>query len=255
MIFRCLRFVIVAAIPFTLPSTLFAQQSLQDRWPVQDQPKPAQPATSATAKTATTKTAAAKPTAPSDAPAGRRADPPRLIVCGPGVFAKDTSHLKLAQMVEAQNITYTEVDGPEGTKIMASVLYPKDPKRRLEVLWQNDAGRSDLAVISINGQSGWVAPKGLKLGIPLAALEKLNGRPFKLAGFDWDGGGAVRDWMGGALSTLPGGCVAGMKLAPDPKASGDIRSQVSGDKDFMSSDPLIRATKPTIEEITIGYPQ
>jgi hypothetical protein len=54
---------------------------------------------------------------------------------------------------------------------------------------------------------------------------------------------------------LPGGCAVGMKLAPDPKTSGDIRSRVSGDKDFMSSDPLVRASKPTIEEITIGYPQ
>ncbi len=61
--------------------------------------------------------------------------------------------------------------------------------------------------------------------------------------------------MGGALSTLPGGCNMGMKLAPDAKTSGDIRSQVAGDKDFMSSDPLVRAAKPMVEEITIGYPQ
>jgi hypothetical protein len=247
MIIRCLR-VAAAIATFALPTLAFAQQPMQDRWPTQSQQKQMQ--------TGAVATAAAKPAAASEAaPSPKRAEPAHAIVCGPGVFAKDTSHLKLAEMVEAQNITYAEVDGPEGSKIMASVLYPKDPKRRLEVLWQNDATRSDLSVISINGQSTWTAPKGLKLGIPLATLEKLNGKPFKLAGFDWDNGGSVRDWMGGALSTLPGGCVVGMKLEPDPKVSGDIRSHVSGDKDFMSSDPLMRAAKPMIEEITLGYPQ
>ena len=247
MILRSLRVGVVAALPLTLSAIALAQQPLQDRWPTQNQQKQMQVGPGATA--------AAKPAAPSETGSvPKRAEPPRVVVCG-GVFAKDTNHLKLAQMFEAQNITYTEVDGPEGTKIMASVLYPKDPKRRLEVLWQNDAARSDLAVIAINGQSTWVAPKGLKLGVPLAMLEKLNGKPFKLAGFDWDSGGAVRDWMGGALSTLPGGCNMGMKLALDAKTSGDIRSQVAGDKDFMSSDPLVRAAKPMVEEITIGYPQ
>src|SRR5262249_23938971 len=141
--------------------------------------------------------AAPKPAKPAVAPAHnsqssqvtRHADPPHVVVCG-GVFSKDSSHLKLAEVFEAQNITYSQVDGPEGTKLMASVLYPKDPKRRLEVLWQNEADRSDLSVISINGQSTWIAPKGLKLGVQLLTLEKLNGKPFKLAGFDGNDGGA-----------------------------------------------------------------
>jgi hypothetical protein len=248
MMLRSLRLTVVAMLPLALSAVSFAQQPLQDRWPTQGQ--------QAQMQTSSPTAAAPKPAVASVAgPASRRAEPSRVIVCGPGVFAKDSSHLKLAEMVEAQNIVYAAVDGPEGSKIMASVLYPKDPKRRLEVLWQDDASRSNLQVISINGQSTWMAPKGLKLGLPLAALEKLNGKPFKLAGFDWEDGGSVRDWMGGALATLPGGCIVGMKLAPDPKTSGDIRSQVSGDKDFLSSDPLVRAAKPTIEEITIGYPQ
>lgn len=249
MIFRCLCVTLLMLI--TVPVISLAQQPLQDRWPTEEQQKQMQNGMGAP-----------KPPKPSAAPAhnsqrsqvARRVEPPRVVVCG-GAFAKDSSHLKLAEVFEAQNITYGEVDGPEGTKLMASVLYPKDPKRRLEVLWQNEATRSDLSVISINGQSTWIAPKGLKLGVPLVTLERLNGRPFKLAGFDWDYGGAVRDWMGGALSILPGGCNMGMKLAPDPNTSAEARSQVSGDKQFMSSDPLMRAANPTVEEITIGYPQ
>jgi hypothetical protein len=255
MIFRCLCVTLLMLI--TVPVISFAQQPLQDRWPTEEEqkqmqngaapPKPAQPAAAQPAAAPAHKSQSSQAT--------KRAEPPRVVVCGDGVFAKDSSHLKLAEVFESQNIIYGEVDGPQGTKLMASVLYPKDPKRRLEVLWQNEATRSDLQVISINGQSTWIAPKGLKLGLPLVTLEKLNGRPFKLAGFDWDYGGAVRDWMGGALSVLPGGCNMGTTLAPDPKVSAEARSQVSGDKEFLSSDPLMRLANPTVEEITIGYPQ
>src|SRR5712671_5910398 len=43
--------------------------------------------------------------------------------------------------------------------------------------------RRQTSLIVINGQSAWTAPKGLRLGLPLAALEKLNGRPFRMRGF------------------------------------------------------------------------
>src|SRR5205807_260712 len=49
-----------------------------------------------------------------------------------GTFAKDSSHLKLAMIFDSKNITFTDVDA-NGTKVPASVLYPKDPRRRLEV--------------------------------------------------------------------------------------------------------------------------
>jgi hypothetical protein len=249
MIVRCLRVALLMSI--TVPVTSLAQQPLQDRWPTEEQQKQMQNGVNAPKPP---KPAAASAHNSQSSQVAKRAEPPQVVVCG-GVFAKDSSHLKLAEVFESQNITFGEVDGPEGTKLMASILYPKDPKRRLEVLWQNEATRSDLSVISINGQSTWIAPKGLKLGVPLVTLEKLNGRPFKLAGFDWDYGGAVRDWMGGALSILPGGCNMGMKLAPDPKTSAETRGQVSGDKEFLSSDPLMRLANPAVEEITIGYPQ
>jgi hypothetical protein len=61
--------------------------------------------------------------------------------------------------------------------------------------------------------------------------------------------------MEGALSILPGGCNMGIKLTPDPNTLAATRTEVSGDKEFLSSDPLIRAANPTVQEITIGYPQ
>src|SRR5262245_20752247 len=72
--------------------------------------------------------------------------PPRVIACS-GMFVKDSSHIKLATFVGADNITRTQVAGPEGSRLNATVLYPRDPKRRLEVLWNLDASRSDTQLI------------------------------------------------------------------------------------------------------------
>jgi hypothetical protein len=39
----------------------------------------------------------------------------------------------------------------------------------------------------------------------------------------------------------------------DAKASAEKIGALSADKEYSSSDPAIRATKPTISEILIGY--
>jgi hypothetical protein len=179
------------------------------------------------------------------------ADGARTIACT-GVFGKDSSHLKLATRFDSRNVAFTEVDGPEGSRLMASVLFPNDPKRRLEVLWQNEASRTETHLIVINGRSTWTAPKGLRLGLPLAALEKLNGKPFRMSGFDQPNGGSAIDWDGGALDRLPGGCRLGIRLAPDAKATDAARNEVMG-TEFLSNDPKMRAVRPIVAEILIGY--
>jgi hypothetical protein len=194
---------------------------------------------------------APKSAAPKAPPTSAPATPARAVACS-GPFAKDSNHIKLATVFNSQNLTFAAVEGPDGAKVMASVLFPKEPKRRLEVWWQNEASRSGLYLIVINDQSTWTAPKGLRLGLGLAAVEKLNGKPFKLKGFDKDGGNTT-DWQGGALLELPGGCKVGLKFAPDPKAPEAARAETMVGNEFDSSDAAMRAARPTIAEIIIGY--
>jgi hypothetical protein len=134
----------------------------------------------------------------------------------------------------------------------ASILFPKDPKRRLEIWWSNPS-RSDTYLILINGQSTWSAPDGMKLGLTLADVQKLNKKPFKIKGFDKDNIATVDDWDGGALATIPGGCKFGISLQADPKASADDISALPADKEFSSDDAAMRAVKPKVSEILIGY--
>jgi hypothetical protein len=174
-----------------------------------------------------------------------------IVACS-GVFARDSSHAKLASAFQSRNVAFTQVDASSGGKVMASVLYGKDPKRRLEVWWSKPASRSDTHLIVINGQSDWIAPGELHLGLTLAELEKLNGKPFKLSGFDKDHVATLSDWNGGQLAALAGGCKAGISLRADPKAATAL-GDLPADRSFTSSDTALRAVNATVSEILVAY--
>ena len=178
---------------------------------------------------------------------------PTTVVACSGPFAKDSSHLELVTAFNSKNITFADVEAADGTKVPASILFPNDPKRRLEVWWSDRTHRSDIHLIVIGGQSTWTAPDGLRLGQTLEQVEKINHKPFKLKGFDKDRIATVSDWDGGALATLAGDCKPGLSLRADAKAAAEKIGALSADKEYSSSDPAIRATKPTISEILIGY--
>ena len=129
-------------------------------------------------------------------------------------------------MFGPDNVTFTDVDGPDNSKIPASVLFPRDPARRLEMLWNNTSSRSGTQVIVINGKSAWAAPRGVKLGAQLAAVEKLNGKPFKLTAFGADGSNAA-DWQEGQLLKLQGGCKIGMRFVADPRTPQEARAELA----------------------------
>ena len=175
------------------------------------------------------------------------------VACS-GPFSKDSSNLKLAMIFDSRNVTFTDIDF-NGSKVGASILFPKDPKRRLEIWWSNSTNRSGTYLILINGQSTWGAPGGMRLGLTLAELEKLNHKSFKLKGFDKDKGNVatVSDWDGGALATLSGGCRSGVSLQANPKAAADAVTALPADHEYSSSDPALRAVNPTVSEILLGY--
>lgn len=179
-----------------------------------------------------------------------RAGIPQIVACS-GVFAKDSNHDKLAMAFQSKNVAYTQVDAAAGGK-MASVLYPKDPKRRLEVWWSDPISRSNTHLIVINGESAWTAPGGVGLGLTLAELEPLNGKPFMLLGIK-DGVAAVSNWNGGALAALPGGCKLGLSLRADANAPQSAVRAISANQVYNSTDAALRAAVPTVSEILVAY--
>jgi len=175
----------------------------------------------------------------------------RTVVACSGPFAQDSGMLALAMAYGNSNVTFTQ-EKVQDTEVGVTVVFPKDPRRRLEVWW-NNPNRTGTFLIDIAGKSTWTGPEGLHLGMTLPDLEKRNHKPFKLKGFDKDGVATVSDWDGGALATLPGGCKASVNFHADPKTAKDALSAITADHEYSSSDSAVRAAKLSVSEILIGY--
>lgn len=183
--------------------------------------------------------------------------PPPALDCPS--FPKLTDEAALVKRFGRENVVNAKLDGAEGASVRGTVVFPKDPSRRLEVTWHDAAKRRRLAGIAIDGRSEWLVRTpgkaspavGLKTGID--GLEEANERPFLINGFGWDYGGYGAGWKGGKLDDLEGGCSLSVRFSPDPKAKGKALDRVSGEKQLGSSDPGLRAVRPFLSSITLEW--
>lgn len=184
-------------------------------------------------------------------PAAQPATPPLTLACS-GPFAKDSSHAKLQQTFGSQFVAIQKVDGAEGETFEASVLYRSEPSKRLEVTWTDDKKRSGLSSASAKKPSTWIGPEGIRIGMTLDEVAKLNGQPFKLNGFEWDYGGYVVD-LKGKLASLPGGCGLMLRFSPGMALDGKKHAGLIGEKKLSSSDAKLLAVKPVLVSWSVGY--
>ncbi|MFC5066803.1 hypothetical protein [Flaviflagellibacter deserti] len=186
-------------------------------------------------------------------PALAQAPTDNVIRCS-GPFGKDSSFKLLQDTFGADNVTTEAYDGVEGETGEVTVVYAKDPTKRLEFTWLDDETKTGLAAVDVPGDSQWVSEAGMKNGATLADVEKINGGPFVMTGFDWDLGGAIIDAKDGKLVHQPGECLLGASFLPDDKTPEPVRSKVSGDGEFPSDSPDMKAVNPTVVQWSVFYP-
>lgn len=204
---------------------------------------PAPPPAAAPAPTAApapgAPSAPATTTTPSAAPAvtgTAAATDPWLL---PGSLHPLTTQAELEARFGKANLRAETRPGPEGDgEYPVLVVFPDDPARRLEL--ELDASDRDAPLRGLRVSdpgSRWHDAHGLRPGMSLAELVRINGAPISFYGLDWDYGGVVQDWHGGHLAngvdavpfravTLAarGGLAAGARLP-------------QGDRVYRSDDP------------------
>jgi hypothetical protein len=124
----------------------------------------------------------------------------------------------------------------------------------LEVVWFDEKDLRHPRRIDLAG-SGWTGPGGLRIGAPLEVVERANGKPFILYGFEWDYGGTVESWNGGALGNLPGGCSFYPVFEASDTVSAEARTAVASDNQFTSNSSAMKAVKPRIRSLHLSYPE
>lgn len=149
--------------------------------------------------------------------------------------------------------------GAEGDYNEGTILFADRQDARLEVYWKNQAAKRDPGWIDIRGTaSRWRSPAGVTLGTDLKTVERLNGRPFRIAGFGTDLSGALYSWSGGLLARHDvAGCRMGFRFVPAavdkrPEVRALMR-QVGHGGTYSSGHPAMQALNPRIGEAVIMY--
>lgn len=176
---------------------------------------------------------------------------PQTIACS-GPFAKDSSRAKLVTAFGAANVTDETIDGAEGATEQATVLFAKDPRRRVAVIWSDEKAKAKPASIMVKSPSAWAGPEGIQIGMTLSDIVQRNGEPLKINGFEWDYGGYAVN-LKGRLATLPGGCGVMLRFSPGIDISGKTFRSIIGEKQIRSDNAVLLSAKPTLTEWTLGY--
>jgi hypothetical protein len=97
------------------------------------------------------------------------------------------------------------------------------------------------------------------LGTGLPTLEKLNGRPFRLLGFQHDSEGTVTSWVGGKLDSNMAVRACRFKVWLSPQATRDepaaqkLEHHVLGPREYSSSHPAMRSLDPHVYQMFLLY--
>jgi len=170
-----------------------------------------------------------------------------------GPLTSQTSEDDLRRQFGDSVIASTRIELGEGETSPGTVLFPVDSTRRAEIIWQDTVSRRHPARVVLRGnRSLWHADRRISLGTSLQELERLNTRPFTLAGFGWDYAGVVTDWNGGSLDSA----LATIKLYLDPapaQQQSTAYSQVLGDRDYASSLPAMQQLNPRVTQIFVDF--
>jgi len=181
---------------------------------------------------------------------------PRVRV---GAITPRMSENDLRRIYGRRNVRSTKVSLGEGEYEPGTVIYPNDPHRMIEITWK-DAGRKRYPKrFQVTGErSVWSTLEGVGLGTRLKELERINGKPFVLAGFGWDYEGTVVSWEGGKLAEKfeKNDRVVILRLndqtghgLPEAEAG-----SVLGDRDFPSTNQVMQKINPKVYQIIIEFP-
>ena len=187
-----------------------------------------------------------------------------LIVPGQrvGPITAATTRADLDTLFGTDNVHDGSFDSSEVPEA-ATVVFGNDTSAALAVTW--DKERASTIHICFGTQSGpcrWRTASGIRIGLPLMELQKLNGKPFQLAGYGFDGQGEITSWRHGMLKEAPAACghlvvrltpAAEVVGRPMSKRESNSLKQAQGDKPYSSGNPLILDLNPFVSALELQF--
>lgn len=158
-----------------------------------------------------------------------------------GPILKGTTLFGLKTLFGGGQVKAADIDVGEGNTEPGTRLF-EGTDQELEILFNPEGDEREIFDIRIIG-TAWKFKNGLRLGLSMQEVEKINGKPFSIWGFGWDYGG---------FANFEEGPLAG-KVTLRFGVKGDIPDSISGDQMISTTNKKLRAAKPFVEQIGIVF--
>lgn len=164
-----------------------------------------------------------------------------------GKITANTTEQDLINLYGKNNVTpekeiYANADVPpfQGVSIF------KGKADELLVAWEEGKKGKAVATVFIRNAGGkWHTAQGVKVGMSLAELQKINGKAFNFTGFGWDYGGYAGGWEGGSLEGQQG-----VSIRLD---GGNAGSKYQGDVSLRSDDKGLVNAGVKVSELAVSF--
>lgn len=163
-----------------------------------------------------------------------------------GMITAATTEAELERLYGAENLKIERIPVAEGEEQEGVVLFPGTNKE-IEIIWQMATSEGKPAFVRITQDStAWKTEAGITIGSSLEELEKVNGKPFTLYGFEWDYGGLVTSWNKGNFDQY-------FVVALVPQDFNALKENVLGEVQLSSDEPSVRALKAKVGSIVVTF--
>lgn len=187
-----------------------------------------------------------------------------LIVPGQrvGPVTAATTRAGLDAIFGKENVQDRNPDINEGPEA-ATVVFADDASAALAVTWDRErVSAIHICYATQTGPCRWRTASGIRLGLPMQELQKLNEKPFQISGYGSVGGGAVMSWRHGALEEDPAACghlivrltpaaeLAGSNMSKDEQS---LYKQVQGEKPYSSNYLPLLELNPIVSALELQF--
>lgn len=171
-------------------------------------------------------------------------------------FPADLAEADLVARYGRENVIRAPVFGSDDGLQDGTVVFPGAKDARLEVVWRSQETRTAPMWLKAVG-SRWTTFSGVKVGADLLAVERANGRPFRVAGFQTEAQGAVMSWSDGRLGQSPraDNCIVRLHFQPRHDGTDDfgLERQVRSGREYSSGHPALQTLNPHVAVIWLTH--
>lgn len=169
---------------------------------------------------------------------------------GNEILNAGTSEADLLKIFGKRNSERVERWYAEGTVKVIGTVFFSDSPREFFIKWKDTVDFKYPEWIEIHGDSSiWELSNGIKIGVNIEQLVKLNKKQFTFLGFDWDYGGIVNFEKG----KLDSGCYSVRLYYDFEKLTEPQWQKIVGDKTIITSSQDLRDINIYVDQITVMF--